>query len=174
GGTVGGGETDGDGRLRWGRLDKVPYFVTVYAARDHARAQPVAALRGVQPGGDELQIRVADAAIPTSAIEGIVLDVDGKPPATAKVQCTAEGLPYQPDAKVDQGTGRFRLAPLPPGTWRVQVTVQDGEFSYRRGPWSEPFALAAKAARDVGVLQMPKAGSIALTVRGPDGKPLDG
>src|SRR5262249_2132555 len=147
---------------------KVPYFVEVYAARDHVRAQPAATLRGVQPGGEPLVIRVLDTAIPTSAIEGIVLDVDGKPPAQATARCSAEGLASQPDAKVDPGSGRFRIAPLPPGTYRVVATVQDGELSYRRGPWSEPFALAAKAARDVGVLQMPKAGSIALLVRGPD------
>jgi hypothetical protein len=78
---------------------------------------------------------------------------------------------WQPSATVD-AAGRFRIGPLPAGLYRVQGSV--GGDMRRRSAWSEPFALAAHTTGDLGVIAMPATGTIAVTARGPDGKPLDG
>jgi RNA polymerase sigma-70 factor (ECF subfamily) len=161
--------SDAGGRFRCRRLAQVPYVLDFFAAGDSERVRPACTLRGVVPGGDEVLVRIPDAAIPSAGIEGTLLDTDGQPPRHAQVHFTTAGLFYEPSAKVDPQTGRFRIGPLTSGLYRLQ-----GSDGARRSAWGEPFALAAHETRDVGVIRMPAAGSIALTVRGPDGAPLHG
>jgi hypothetical protein len=161
-------QTDADGRFRCTRLQPVPHLLTVHAARDSVRARPIATLRGVPPGGEPLLVRVPDAALPSAAIEGVLLDLDGRAPAKGAVSIAIEGLHYEPSVDTDPASGRFRIAPLPPGRFRLQ-----GSVAYsRRSAWSDAFALGPRQTLDFGVLQMPATGSIALRVRGPDGSPL--
>jgi hypothetical protein len=172
-GNMGGDTTDAEGRFVCHRLAMVPYVVTFHAPGDRARVRPAASRYGVQPGSDELLVQLPDAAIPKSTIVGLLLDADGRPPAKASVRGSTERMHGSVDAEVDAATGEFRFASLPAGTWRLQAIV--GEWSeHRRSAWSEPFTLGAGATHDVGVMQMPSTGSIAVTATGPDGAPLDG
>lgn len=165
--------TDAEGRFVCAGLAMVPYVVTFHAPGDRARVRPAATRYGVQPGSDELLVRLPDAAIPKSTITGRLLDAEGRPPTKGDVRGSAEGLRYVPSVDVDAATGQFRIGPLPAGTWRLQGSIGEGREN-RRSAWSEPLALAIGETRDVGVIQMPVTGSIALTATGPDGDPLDG
>jgi len=164
--------TDADGRFVCRTLAPVPYVMTFHARGDKVRARPAATVFGVEPGGDELLVRLADAMIPTATITGRLLDTDGRAPQQAQVRCSSAGLRWEPSAEVDAATGAFRIGPLPPGTWRLQGSVGEGREN-RRSAWNEPFALAARETRDVGVIEMPKTGAIVVTATGPDGAPLD-
>lgn len=139
----------------------VPDVMTFYAAEDRVRARPAATLFGVQPCGETLLVRVPDAAIPRSTIVGRLLDTDGRPPEKARVSCSAAGMRGKPSANVNAATGEFRIGPLPAGTYRVQGSI--GDQPSRRSAWSEPMVVQGGEVRDVGVVQMPETGSIALT-----------
>jgi hypothetical protein len=90
------------------------------------------------------------------------------------VRCAAAGLSWEPDGDADPATGRFRIGPLPPGTYRLQGSIRVSETEVRRSAWSEPITVGAHETRDVGVLQMPATGAVVVTATGPDGAPLDG
>jgi hypothetical protein len=166
-GRLSGATTDAEGRFRCPATPGVPYVVTVYAARDAVRASRAAVLRGVLPG-EELILRVPDASSPSASFAGTLLDTDGRPTAKGRLRwCSAHG---EGEVDVDPGTGRFRIKPLPSGSYRLQGSVD----WRRRSSWSEPFTLAPREDRDVGVVQMPAPGSIAVPVAGPDGARLDG
>lgn len=166
-GRLSGATTDAEGRFRCPATPGVPYVVTVYAARDAVRARRAAVLRGVLPS-EELILRVPDALTPSASIAGTLLDADGRPTAKGRLRwCSAHG---EGEVDVDPGTGRFRIQPLPSGSYRLQGSVD----WRRRSSWSEPFTLAPREDRDVGIVQMPSPGSIVVTVAGPDGARLDG
>jgi Pvc16 N-terminal domain/Carboxypeptidase regulatory-like domain len=72
-------------------------------------------------------IRLLDSAAPRATLEefhragGVVLDGEGKPVANAWVALTEVGLWAASDAE-----GRFRFAPLEPGTYRCLARSADG------------------------------------------------
>jgi len=163
-------DTDAAGAFRFARCSPVAYRIDVYPprqGRDDPCLQPLATLRGVRPSPEAIVVRVPDAVVPSAAIEGALLDVDGKPASGAEVRCVLEGVEARLTVHPDPETGRFRVAPLPPGRYRVQ-----GLVGQRRGHWSEPIALVPNEARDIGGLQMPVSGAVHVQVRGADGKPL--
>jgi hypothetical protein len=152
------------------RLSPVPHVLVLHNSAS-LRTRPLATFFGVAPGGDELEVRVADAMRPTATIVGRVLGVDGSPPHDASVRFASPVLRWHPDAAVDPATGAFRLGPLPDGPWRVQVSVGKAP-DVRRSAWSEPFEVLRDAAHDVGTLQMPVTGSIDVTAVDADGSAL--
>jgi RNA polymerase sigma-70 factor (ECF subfamily) len=170
GGSVG-DTTDEEGRFRWERCADVPYRLHAYADNDGVRARPFS-MFGVLPGTTELLIQVPDDTMPSAAIEGSFLDSDGQPGEKAEVRCVGEGLYYEPRVDVDPNTGRFRIAPLPAGTYRLQGSIDSGDTS-RRSAWTEPITLQRNETHDAGLLQMPETGSVSATVYGPDGALLD-
>ena len=171
-GNMGSATSNAEGRFVCRRLAMVPYVVTFHAPNTR-RVRPAATRYGVQPGSDELLVQLPDAAIPKSTIVGKLLDADGRPPAKARVQCSTERMHGSVHVDIDAETGQFRIGLLPAGTWSLQGSVGEGREN-RRSAWSEPLALSVGETRDVGVIQMPSTGSIALSATGPDGEPLDG
>lgn len=170
-GNMASAKTDIEGQFVCRTLAMVPYVMTFHVAKDRVRARPAATLFGVQPCGEPLLVRVPDAAIPRSTLVGRLLDTDGRPAEKASVSCSAAGLHAKPSAEVNAATGEFRIGPVPAGTYRVQGSI--GDHPSRRSAWSEPMVVQGGEVRDVGVVQMPESGSIALTATGPDGLPLD-
>jgi hypothetical protein len=57
--------TGADGRFLCSTLAPVPYVLKFHAAGDGVRARPAATLWGIEPGGDEVLVRVPDAAVPS-------------------------------------------------------------------------------------------------------------
>lgn len=163
--------TNADGRFRCAELASTPYVLSFYAPGDELRARPAAKLWGIVPGTKEVTVRIPDAAIPSASISGILLELDGQPPAEAHVRCSAEGLYGWSRAKVDPRTGRFHIGPLCAGTYRLQASVGD---PYRFSAWSDPIVLLADESLDVGPLPVAEPGSIAVIVTGPDAEPLHG
>ena len=145
-------------------------MLAFFAPDDNLRTMPVAKLWGVEPGGDELLVRVLATAIPSSVITGTLLDRDGGIPQEARVRCSAEGQYSRPSADVDPATGSFRIGPLHANSYRLQGTVDRA----RHSAWSELVVLGAGETRDIGEIQMPVPGTFALTATGPDGLPLEG
>lgn len=166
-------KSDAEGKFVCRRLATVPYVLKFHAPGDTVRARSAAMVYGVQPGGEEIVVRLFDASFPKSTITGKLLDIEGRPLGEADIHCSAEGMQWDPSTDVDVATGQFRIGPLPAGTWRLQGIVGEGR-QLRRSAWSEPFVLGVGETRDVGVIQMPVTGSIVLTAVGPDGAPLDG
>jgi RNA polymerase sigma-70 factor (ECF subfamily) len=162
--------TGADGRFVCRRLSPVPHVLVLHGSSS-LRTRPLATLFGITPGGEELEVRVPDAMRPSATIVGRALAADGSPPRDARVSFASPAVRWRPDADVDPTTGAFRLGPLPDGPWRVQLSVGK-EAAVRRSAWSAPFEVLRGAMHDVGVLQMPATGSIALTAADADGAPL--
>ena len=163
--------TDAEGRFRSKPLAPAPYVLSFYALGDELRAQPAAKLWGIVPGGEEVTVRIPDAALPSASISGILLDTDGRPPASGRVRCTAKGLYSDPTGQVDALTGRFSIGPLTPGTYQLQTRIGEPP---RDSAWSEPIVLLRGEALDVGQVRAQEPGTIAIVVTGSDGEPVNG
>ena len=163
--------TDEEGRFVCEGLYRASHVIVVHAPGDALGARAAARVREVVPPRSDLEVRVADEAVPSAWLRGTLLDAGGRALQEAEVACSAEGLDWEPSGAVDASSGRFELGPLPPGTYRLQPRVGRG------GPlcgWSEPIVLHRGEARDVGILRLSEPGRIAVSVSGPDGEPLDG
>lgn len=170
-GALAGTVTAADGTFACRATTGVRYVLVFYPRKDGNCLRPVATVRGVEPGGEELLVRVPAAALPSATITGVLLDSDGRPLAEGVVRLQEPGFAGEEYEDVDPISGRFRLGPLVSGTYAVGGRTKDLS---RRSNWSAPFALAAGQELDLGVVQMPEPGSLRVTVKGPDGSPLDG
>ena len=84
---------------------------------------PALTVEDVRPGGDELLLRLESDALPTAAILGVVVDPSGTPISGAKVTPSRSGANTSPILMTDADTGTFSVEPLPPGRYRITVTV---------------------------------------------------
>ncbi len=164
--------TDAEGKFRWKRCATAAYRLDARAADDALGARPFT-LHGVRPGEGEVLVQIPDDAIASAAIEGTFLDADARAFEEAEVRCFGEGLYSWLSVKTDPSTGRFRIAPLPAGTYRLQGSTGKGAAA-RRTSWSEAITLEMRENRDFGLLQMPRPGAVLASVLDGEGEPLDG
>lgn len=78
----------------------------------------------VRPSATGLTIRVPSDRRPTGWVTGSVLDSDGAPVCGARVYVWHVDTWVLPDATTDETSGSFRVGPLPPGRYILEVDYQ--------------------------------------------------
>jgi protocatechuate 3,4-dioxygenase beta subunit len=152
--------TDGSGAFALQPADEGPVCVRV----GDWLQPPLKIARWIQPGTQDLVIRLAAADLPTARLRGRIVDANGAPlVATFTANRDRETAAHVAEAAAD---GRFELGPLPAGRYRGRVVT--------KAHGSLPVAdvlLEPDGQRDLGdlVLQLP--GSAVVDVRDEQGQP---
>jgi hypothetical protein len=158
------GETGTDGRFRLVNCPTVPFVLAVRSPADIWGA-PVVQVEEFEPGQTDLVVRVPDDAHPTAVLSGRVRAADGGVPEQVEVvyrsAATGAGFAAHPDPE-----GRFRIGPLRPGSYSLQVTAPGLGRLDRRG-----LALAPRAELDLGWLTLEPASQLVVRARLPAGAP---
>ncbi|MEM7233587.1 MAG: sigma-70 family RNA polymerase sigma factor [Planctomycetota bacterium] len=126
-------ETDQDGRFQLTNCEDKEYSVRV-----SQRQQPSisCAEAKVRPGPTEVEIIVREEHRSTVIVEGRLVDSDGQPVANGEVQLQAVASPNGgPRSFVairgkSGPTGRFRVGPVPPRTYRIALSAKDWPRSW--------------------------------------------
>ncbi|MFN0206651.1 MAG: sigma-70 family RNA polymerase sigma factor [Planctomycetota bacterium] len=98
---------------------------TIYSLRVQSAGspEPLAKMDRIQPGSEEVVIRVPGAKSPASWIIGELNNKNGEPFDRAVVSAWRAGvggaIPVSPDPK----TGKFKLGPLPEGNYYINIEV---------------------------------------------------
>jgi RNA polymerase sigma-70 factor, ECF subfamily len=124
---------------------------------------PAALVEHVQPGGPEIEIRLAADALRSAYFAGRVLDESGKPFEGAEVSYFVEST-GQGQTQASDAQGRFHIGPLHPGRYFLQVRVKGYATSDVRG-----LALSAGETRDLGDLRLLAPGEIHVHLSLPAG-----
>jgi hypothetical protein len=154
-------DTDQQGRFVLSNCADAEHLLTVRAP-DWLTI--VGSRTGVRPGPDEIVVQLAADTRRSAFFIGRVLDAHGRVPELATI---GAGDPQTGNGEwgpVRSDTGEFRLGPLVPGTWDVDVQVA-GQMARKQGR----FTLAADETRDLGTLALPEAGRLVVHVALPEG-----
>lgn len=149
--------TDADGKFRIINCPEEPMRVTVYLPGGSGQA--VKSMMNVRAGAGELKIIIKSNIMPNVTIKGVVLDSDQKPMKGASVSARRVGSFLGADGNM-QSTGAFQIPNLIPGEYYLSVT------SPAVGEWVSPvYTLKSGEVLDVGTLNIPKAGTLIVSVR---------
>ncbi|MEZ6196851.1 MAG: sigma-70 family RNA polymerase sigma factor [Planctomycetota bacterium] len=128
---------------------------------------PVLRVKGLRPGGKEVEIVVDERTAHAAFLAGRVVAPGGEPLAGARVTVFGPDLWIIPDLETD-GAGRFRVGPFPAGEgYRVSIALPD-RGDRRFGP----FALEARGDLELGDLTFAAAGRIEVSVLDARGEPI--
>jgi RNA polymerase sigma-70 factor (ECF subfamily) len=120
---------------------------------------------GVRPGSDEVVLTVPAAAVPSAFFTGTLLGPDGRASDAARLRVgRAEQELESFEVNPEPATGKFRLGPLPPGTWRFEARA-DGLAPL---PMGEKGAVAGETV-DMGVTRLPGASFLRISPRRSEG-----
>jgi RNA polymerase sigma factor (sigma-70 family) len=159
------GETDAAGRFRLANCPTTDFVIAVRSPADIWGA-PVVLVEDFQPGQTDIVVRVPDNAHPTAYVSGRVRASDGRALAQAQVTyvatATGSGFGVFPDTE-----GRFRIGPLRPGAYELELTAQGLGTLHRRG-----LELAPGQELELGWLTLDPAGQIVVQAFAPAGTPL--
>lgn len=113
-----------------GCLDAV-YWVGLHAPGKLHEPLPCAWKLDVKPGKDEIVLRLSAETRASAFIEGALVDSHGEPLEHARIYASFHALENAAPAECESesGTGRFRIGPLPPGTYSLSVMTKG--FPYR-------------------------------------------
>ncbi|HWO19796.1 MAG TPA: carboxypeptidase regulatory-like domain-containing protein [Kofleriaceae bacterium] len=150
--------TDRDGIARFRDLVPGPYELW---AREGARVSPLARIADAAEARDLLL-----ALEPAGTVRGQVT-ADGPLPAGGTVQLSPLDLDHAPRTAALDAQGRFAIAGLPRGRWRVEISVPDHFAEGER-------VLDARGAVDELLLRVARAGIVSGTVVDPAGAPVAG
>jgi hypothetical protein len=157
-------ESDAEGRCTVTGCPKSDLHVMVqFKGGDHSSAD----VNHIRAGGDEVIVHVNSARILTAWIEGSVVDSDGRPASAALFACDVNHRPgYATFEAPDSTTGRFKLGPFAPGTFRLQVRADGYPITDL-----DVGAIAANEVKDVGALQLVRGGMLHVDVHSASGAP---
>ena len=148
--------SDPDGIARFRDLVPGPYELW---ARREAEVSPLVRIADAADAGD-----VALALEPAGTVRGQVAG-DGPLPAGGTVQLAPLDLDHATRVATLDAEGRFTIAGLPRGRWRVEVSVRDHVSEGER-------VLDAKGPTDELALRIARAGIVTGTVVDPAGGPV--
>jgi hypothetical protein len=152
--------TDAEGRFVARGCRAVECRLEVFDPDSKGGFYPVAFVRDVKRGTNDLCVRVPDSALHFAALSGQVVDADGRPVRGANVAVRDPQVRIYKSWTTD-AAGRFRAERLPARAYRVDVRadnhplVQLGERT-----------LAARADVELGTIVLPHGGRVALTCSG--------
>jgi hypothetical protein len=150
--------TDRDGIARFRDLVPGPY--ELWARRD-AKISPLVRIADAADARD-----LALALEPAGTVRGQVT-AEGPLPAGGTVQLTPLDLDHAARSSTLDAQGRFTIAGLPRGRWRVELSVPDHVADGER-------VLDAKGPSDELALRVARAGSVTGSVVDPAGEPVAG
>jgi len=113
-------KTDEEGRFRIPELSNLPYRILVFEPESQF---PCLFADGILPGTDDVVVEVEREALSSASVAGKVLDPAGSPAGGARVLCFSAIAGYRTQF-ADKKTGEFRVGPVPPGGYRIEVQVQ--------------------------------------------------
>jgi len=117
-------------------------------------------VRGFDPSQEaHLQLQRMQPA--TVRITGRIVDPDGRPVANASTHAFSQSVRSGSSHAFTDDDGRFELGPLAPGDWALHVRAK-GHPEFR----SDPRALAANFAWDLGTLTLQRGGTARLRLVG--------
>lgn len=137
-------------------------------AEGYAPAHEMFSTRGTPEAPTSIAMRLRRGA----PVSGTVVDSDGASVAGARVWATDAANPWpvvdpRLDAVVTDGEGRYRIAAVPAGTWRVHA----GDDEHAPAT-TAPMSLDGEQAVADLVLTLGPGGTVSGQVTGPDGAPL--
>lgn len=147
-------ETDADGRFEIRDCPDDELAVQVFVPGDFAFA--VASVEHVRAGASELSIEIDPAREPRSFFTGRVVGPDGAPIAGAELTPTRELGGGTRRYSAGAAGARFRIGPLPDGTWWLEVRARG--FAARR---TQPSSVDAGETLDLGDIALERGGTIA-------------
>jgi protocatechuate 3,4-dioxygenase beta subunit len=147
--------TDREGRFRFSNCKEVPHKLAVRVGE----SPPSAEQEEVMPGKGEVALVLRAAARPSAFLIGKVLDPEGMPAETAHL--VMSGL----ETKYPEKDGSFRIGPLSPGRYRLEVKLGEHPHLSRQGE------LIANETADLGTIQVHRGGRLQASLRKPDGTP---
>ncbi|MEW6743192.1 MAG: sigma-70 family RNA polymerase sigma factor [Planctomycetota bacterium] len=167
GGAIVNARTDARGHFVLENCYEAVYKVGVFAPE--GGSYPIARVESVRPGLSELLIRVLPENRPSAFIEGVVVDPRGGRIGSALVKARGHGPGMSDDqTETDGEGGSFRLGPMPPGCYSVEIYAKelptlrvDGRELLRGETW------------DVGRLTMQAGGRLVATLSRSDGGRID-
>jgi RNA polymerase sigma-70 factor (ECF subfamily) len=158
--------TDAEGRFTVSNCPDRALCLTVDLRESDARIRIPALMRdSVRPGPDEVVLVVPAEAIPSAFFAGTLLGPDGRASDAARLRVgRAEQELEAFEVVPEPGTGKYRVGPLPPGTYRFEA----------RAEGLSPLALGEKAAGagetvDLGVSRFAGASFLRLRPRRAEG-----
>ncbi|MBK7874182.1 MAG: sigma-70 family RNA polymerase sigma factor [Planctomycetes bacterium] len=167
--------TDADGRFVLTGLPRVAMRLEVRQPDLGGSLQPLAVLEPVVPApqgaGDELVLRVAASSTPAAWIHGVVADAAGAPVGGAEllvVVASGGSGGVATRAVSEEKSGRFRIGPLPAGTYTLHGTAKGFLRAYLATAIVE-----SAGERDVGVVRLKPAGRVIVRVRRRGGEAVD-
>jgi hypothetical protein len=132
----------------------------------HTSTFPQVVLHGIEPGGEELVIRLPKWA--PIWIQGSVTDPDGKALPNVHASPFMTGGNGSPAETVDPTTGAFRYGPYPPGEYSLNLSA-DG-YPVIRLPWRK---LGPDEVWDVGALRFEAGGALEVALIAASAAPTD-
>ena len=130
-------------------LPEVPLIIHVYPLNAQAEIQsfPVALRKDVFPSGQELELRLSPAEMPTAAVHGVLRDATGIPMARERIWLNCAGLEDRDFNGWADEIGFFAFGCLAPGEYEVGI---GGNRSERRSLGA--FVLSPGSRLNLGVL----------------------
>ena len=157
--------TDVDGRFAVTGCSRTRYSVQSIAPDER---EPRCSREGVLPGSSESVLVVRPETRPSAYAAGRFLDADGSPVPGSFVHASMLGADFRGSVDRIDESGRFRLGPLPPGTYLFSF-VRKNETERLLGP----LELAADEERDLGVVQIEPKGRLELRLHRENGVPFN-
>ncbi len=142
--------------------------VTVVVRGPSAQNVEIGRVADVTPGGDEVVARIPPSRLPSAFIVGRVIGIDGTAAGAATVQAraTLDEANFGSEVAVDQ-TGAFRLGPLMPSKYTVQISAPEGQVE----PIGERMLLAGETW-DLAAVRLSPGGAIEARFCSEDGASL--
>jgi RNA polymerase sigma-70 factor (ECF subfamily) len=158
--------SDGEGRFA---IPNCPPNIPlrVAASAPDSPGQELGWLDDVKAGAEGLQIQVGEEARPSAFLLGEVLDASDRPLSDAEISAHRKmgGTAFQ-NTRTDSVTGAFRLGPLPPGIYRVEIRA-GGQSKFT----TSPYALKEGQELDLGSLRLAESGTVLVRLRSKEGSP---
>ncbi len=119
------GTTDAQGQFTLKELPRGLYVVTAVVDLGAGIAPQLASMQPVEvKSGGETKLPQPLKLLPTGSISGTVLDMDGKPAASATIYVILNPSADQHDLHVKpDAAGAFLIQNIPPGQWRVEASI---------------------------------------------------
>lgn len=123
-------------------------------------APPLAVDLEARPGDDDVTLRVAHSRGPRSFVEGTLLSPGGEPMSDMRLILRSGDRTDFQVGSLEPVTGRFRIGPLRPGTYRLTVATR--LFGQHR---VGDFEVAPGESLDLGTVRLDPPGALETTVR---------
>jgi hypothetical protein len=148
-------KTGNDGRFSAHNCVGSAYSVSVF--EPDAKGASLARVDGILADSPETIIRVHDSLRPTAFVVGVVLDSSGEPVSGASISARRKADEPAPIQLSETSSGRFKLGPIPPGLYVVDVSAR-GYAGVSIGPR----AIEPRETWDLGQIRLTAPGTLVV------------